>query len=468
LQLNWRDWIAVWGPFLVLWMAAVNYRLEQTGEVASTIVTLVDPMPAEAAEPGEVEQRARRALRFRLRRACVGEQGTSGLEATAQSFAKWVATRHGHYEKLAVPLPCASVCRPTELCAARKIEALGLSIYRELVTNTLTYGIIQLLAMCSLPLAFYSMMRSSHPSRSRLPAEATSPAARLLADLPTLRMDRAVREARRSVVSMGTLAIFMTWATSFVLAPKGFRSSILLEFVQFWDPETENTFPAIVTSFGDAPPLMFALLGYLVYMAIIISHGSRLGSIGPATFNALALRGVVVGSIGIALDAYESSTVVNTAAFLSSILPDVSWSLLSKTAGGAGAGAPFAALDPITEQSLAKRAALEEAGIESLSDLATRPLRETLVDVRLEPMWLARAVDKALLHSHCTPAVWEEAARHNVGTASGLIGYCAAHADAPSTFKEACRALGHDSNWRELRLVLEALEAPDEVRTGEG
>lgn len=186
-----------------------------------------------------------------------------------------------------------------------------------------------------------------------------------------------------------------------VFSPTGVVASIAGELVNAVSLAGETSQRAWIVELPQAPPLVFAAVGYLMYAVTNVGLAIGGQSVSSLTFLRLGRRGVLVILIGVAFTGLAGeggadgvlSGTPHLIALLAGFVPGVAISRLTANVTASDADS----LGRVPGLAMFTRGTLREAGIESITDLAYADIPRLVAQTGLGEAVIRTLVDRAIL-----------------------------------------------------------------------
>lgn len=339
-------------------------------------------------------------------------------------------------------------------------DSLSWHLYRYFMVREMWISLLHLGAMLLAPTCYYLMLQ-----RERVEGQGEIVAVQPwppqdAASLRTVRLQHLLNlrgDLDPPVVYVAFASLF-GMASASMFAPLGLDATAMRDFLGALPENTGSSLPSWIAAFSEAPPLVVGFAGYQLFAGLTFGRGLLTGTLGPETFVGLTVRGASVVLIGLAaglggLDAVGPAGLV---AFAAGAFPMHAWMLLSRAASEQLKVTGEGSLHRLpSDPTMWQQSALSDAGVSTVNDLARADLRRLFERVGLEPRWMLRAIDEALLLDGLDISLAETLAKRGVTSATCLMAYEPAEDDE---LYEAVRRvrdnLLHNENYRQVHAWL--------------
>lgn len=213
---------------------------------------------------------------------------------------------------------------------------------------------------------------------------------------------RIVAEGQALFIPRLFFAMILLLGTNYVMSPIGMKATYLMAAVDEHGLPGQTSYSLWSTDFTEAPVVAIGFVGYLLYAIITATQRFIVRDLDDRSLLALLVRGVLVLLLSLALSATEVNDIAARAfVFIAGIFPIRALESLAKRVNIAMdpdfGGSTTNSFEGIPNLDPAKVFAMRAAGIESVSDLATMPIRDIAERVRVDLHLLGRVVDRAVL-----------------------------------------------------------------------
>ncbi len=223
-------------------------------------------------------------------------------------------------------------------------------------------------------------------------------------------------------------ALILTLGSSYLFAPTGLKSMAVAQYVALQAIPSENSYPAWLDAFRNAPPAMAGFAGFFLYAMTLTAYRFAIGDLSDRLFVSLFNRSITVMLLSLVLSGIstQGEPISRALAFMVGIFPQSGIQFISKAAGTSFDRFNLDNSTPLfrdlPEIDLWKESVLAEIGVLSPHDLANQELKELVSKVGFNPRILLKAVDRALLLDTLGPGA-AKLASVPITTASQLVLY---------------------------------------------
>ncbi len=205
-------------------------------------------------------------------------------------------------------------------------------------------------------------------------------------------------------------ALIITLGSMYLFSPSGLKSTSVAEYSALKSIPSENSYPAWLDTFKNAPPAMAGFAGFFLYALTLTSYRFAIGDLSDRFFVSLFNRSITVMLISLVLSGISSNgePISRALAFVVGVFPQTGLDSISKLAGKSIDRFTLDDSTPhfrdLPEIDLWKETVLGEVGILSQYDLARARIKDLISTVGFNPRVILDAVDRAILLDALGPA----------------------------------------------------------------
>ena len=130
-------------------------------------------------------------------------------------------------------------------------------------------------------------------------------------------------------------ALIITLGSMYLFSPSGLKSTSVAEYTALKSIPSENSYPAWLDTFKNAPPAMAGFAGFFLYALTLTSYRFAIGDLSDRFFITLLNRSITVMLISLVLSGISSNgePISRALAFIVGIFPQTGLDTISKIAG---------------------------------------------------------------------------------------------------------------------------------------